>query len=384
MHPKYRSFLYRVYSFCSFEAIFSIERRGLVLKIDPYDASKTMNFLFFLSCDSNLIESNVYDSDEQTDLCDISIVETAPFPGSVEVYYRDAIRITLSQEDPTAQIQVSASNTQIVGEQTYQGNTIVFQPNESLKPSTDHKITVSYCGSMEPVQIDFTTSDLGTPLNGGSSILEQRSYSVDLNLGTVIEPIGIGDFLQTLLDNQFLIDIQHVTETEAYVRMALSSANTTTQNYCVPTIEEFPVVELNEDPFFTLSGTNIPIVIDQYQLLLYDFSTFGTINPQATAFMRMEAVGVLDLREVFPILQDFNINANTVDEFVNYLDELNVEIISCNDTQDYCMKILMNDLRATEIQHNIEPVCEPNCHSECNQQDPSCDTPQEINEACTE
>ena len=344
----------------------------------------TLLYLILHACDSNLIESNTYNSDTSSELCDISIVETTPFLGSTDVYYRDDIRIILSEEDPSVDIQLFASDTEISGEQSLEGNTVIFHPIQPLQANTEHRITLSYCGSTEPVEINFTTSDIGTPLHGGSFILEERSYSVDLSLGSVIEPLGIGDFLQTLLDHRFLIDVQEVTQTKAYVRMALSSANTTEQNYCVPTIEEFPLVELNEEPFFTLSGTNIPIIIDQYQLILYDFSTFGTINPQATAFTNMEAHGILDLREVFPILQDFNINADTVDDFVDYLIDLNVEINPCSDTQNYCMKILMSDLSATEISNDIKPVCTPNCHTECIQQSQTCITPQQIDETCTE
>lgn len=346
-----------------------------------------MNLLFsalFISCDSNLIESNVYDSDEKSSQCDISIVETIPFPDSTNAYYRSPITVVLSDVDPEASITVSTSETAVSGELLREDTTLIFQPEEPLMPSTQYEISVSYCGSEEPAKINFSTSDVGAPLNGGTTILEERSYVVDLSQGTVIEPLGIGDFLQTLLNNKFLIDVQQVNPTQAFVRMALSKTNTTEQNLCVPTIEEFPIVELEQAPYFTLSGTNIPIVIDEYQMLLYEFSTSGTINPQATEFVEMDAYGLLDLREVFPILQDFNLNADTVDDFVTYLEDLSVEISSCMDGQNYCMTIVMSDLKALEIQQDVTAVCEPNCHTECEAQSETCDTPQELNGVCTE
>ena len=151
-----------------------------------------------------------------------------------------------------------------------------------------------------------------------------------------------------------------------------------------PTIEDFPIVQLEEAPYFTLSGTDIPIVIDQYQMLLYEFSISGTINPQGTEFVEMDAYGILDLREVFPILQDFNLNAETVDDFVTYLEDLNVAIDPCSDSENYCMIIVMSDLTASEIQQDVTPVCEPNCHTECETQNSSCDIPQELYGTCTE
>lgn len=346
-----------------------------------------MNILLsalFASCESNLIESSVYDSDEKNTLCNISILETVPYPGSINAYYRNPIEVVLSDLDPTATVTVSTSQTEVLGQVVREENTIIFQPDVPLQPSTQYQISVSYCGSEEPAKIDFSTSDVGSPLSGGTTILEDRSYMVDLSQGTVIEPLGIGDFLQTLLNNKFLIDVQHVNPTQAYVRMALSKINTTQQNHCVPTIEDFPIVELEQAPYFTLSGTNIPIVIDQYQMLLYEFSTSGTINPQATEFVEMDAYGVLDLREVFPILQDFNLNAETVDDFVAYLEDLNVSITSCSDAQNYCMTILMSDLKALEIPQDVTAVCEPNCHTECETQNQTCDTPQELDGTCSD
>ena len=346
-----------------------------------------MNILFsaiFASCESNLIESKIYDSSEEDSLCDISILETVPYPESTNAYYRSPIKVVLSDVDPTASVMVSTSDVDISGEILREENIILFQPDAPLLPSTQYNISVSYCGSEEPANINFSTSDVGSPLNGGTAILEDRSYVVDLSQGTVIEPVGIGEFLQTLLNNKFLIDMQQVNPTQAYVRMALSKTNTAQQNHCVPTIEDFPIVQLEEAPYFTLSGTDIPIVIDQYQMLLYEFSISGTINPQGTEFVEMDAYGILDLREVFPILQDFNLNAETVDDFVTYLEDLNVAIDPCSDSENYCMIIVMSDLTASEIQQDVTPVCEPNCHTECETQNSSCDIPQELYGTCTE
>ena len=341
-------------------------------------------FFIFSACDSNLIESNINDSDEKESTCDINILESIPFPDSTNAYYRNPIRVQLSDHDPTASLSMTTSETEVSGVVENEENTLTFTPTDPLLPNTEYEIAVDYCGSQEPALITFSTSDFGSPLNGGTTILENRSYVVDLSQGTVIEPLGIGDFLQTLLNNKFLIDVQEVNPTQAFVRMALSQTNATEQNLCVPTIEEFPIVQLEEAPYFTLSGSNIPIVIDQYQLTLYEFSTLGTINPQATEFGYMDAYGILDLREVFPILQDFNLNAETVDEFVAYLEDLNVTVSSCSDTLNYCMTIVMSDLKALEIQQDIKPVCAPNCHTECDIQDQTCETPQEIEETCSE
>lgn len=338
--------------------------------------------MLLVSCDSNLINEKNNKQDEET--CATSIVETLPYPDSVDVYYRSTIQFELSEEEPNAHIILTSDEEIVDGTVTLNNQIVTFKPSTPLQPNTGYTAALSYCGSIEPVSVSFSTSNLGTEVEGGIAALQDRSYAVDLNFGQVIQPTGVGDFLQTLLENQFLFDVQTIMGTEAAVRMALSKPESTEQNFCVPTIEDFPIVDLSQTPFFTLYGDTIPLIIAEYQLNLYDFETSGTINEQATKFEKMYAQGTLDLREVFPIMQDFNINADNVDDFVSYLTQLDVEIISCRDEEAYCMVILVDDLFANQITEQVKPVCVSNCHTQCETNLETCTIPQEEEEECIE
>ena len=338
--------------------------------------------MLIVSCDSNLINEKNDGQDGET--CGTSIVETIPYPDSVDVYYRSFIQFELSEEDPNAHIILTSNGETVDGDVTLNNQLVTFQPSTPLLPNTRYSASISYCGSREPVSVSFSTSNLGTEVEGGIAALQDRSYAVDLNFGKVIQPTGLGDFLQTLLENQFLFDVQTIMSDKAAVRMALSKPESTEQNFCVPTIEEFPIVDLSQTPFFTLYGDTIPLIIAEYQLNLYDFETSGTVNEQATKFEKMYAQGTLDLREVFPIVQDFNINADNVDDFVSYLTQLDVEIISCRDEEAYCMVILVDDLFANQITERVKPVCVSNCHAQCETNLETCTIPQEEEEECIE
>jgi hypothetical protein len=336
-----------------------------------------------LSCDSNLINDKNNEQEVEPNLCTTSIVETIPYPDSTDVYYRSDIQFELSEEDPNANIVLTSDGEVVSGNVRIDNQKIIFHPNTPLFPSTNYSASITYCGSPEPVSISFLTSELGTDVQGGVFALDGRSYAVDLNFGQVIQPTGVGDFLQTLLENQFLFDVQTIMTDEAAVRMALSRPESIEQNFCVPTIEESLIVNLREIPYFTLYGDTIPIIIAEYQLHLYDFETSGTINEQATKFERMYTQGTMDLREILPIMQDFNINAETVDEFSSYLSQLDVDIITCRDGEPYCMLIVVDSLFANEISERVQPVCFSNCHEQCESNLDTCTNPQE-NEECNE
>lgn len=342
-----------------------------------------ISVLCLFSCDSTFtVMDSVQEKESSASTCDSSIIETTPYPDAQDVYYLAPLSIVLSKPDTNATLSLRQGGQVISGSLTTDGNELTFIPNEPLLPNTFYDVSISYCGSPDSVTYSFLTSSLGEPLEGGISTLSNHSYMIDLHMGEVIKPLGIGDFLQTLLNHKFLIDVQSIENTNVSVRMALSKAQKNEQNYCVPTIEEFPIIDLSEEPFFTLYSPTIPILISEYQLNIYDFETYGTIEKTASEFAYMHASGALDVREVFPILQDFTLNADTVDEFVHYLRNLNVEITPCTDGAEYCMPIVMNNLFAEEIDEEIQPICSANCHELCSSNIDSCLEPQSIWETC--
>ena len=94
-------------------------------------------FFIFTACDSNLIESNINDSDEKSSTCDINILESTPFPDSTNAYYRYPIQVLLSDNDPTASLSVTTSETEVSGVVENEENTLTFTPTDPLPPFTE-------------------------------------------------------------------------------------------------------------------------------------------------------------------------------------------------------------------------------------------------------
>ena len=97
-------------------------------------------FFIFTACDSNLIESNINDSDEKSSTCDINILESTPFPDSTNAYYRYPIQVLLSDNDPTASLSVTTSETEVSGVVENEENTLTFTPTDPLLPNTEYEI----------------------------------------------------------------------------------------------------------------------------------------------------------------------------------------------------------------------------------------------------
>ena len=97
---------------------------------------------------------------------------------------------------------------------------------------------------------------------------------------------------------------------------------------------------------------------------------------------QMEARGIMDIREIFPILQDFNINVSSADDFADQLTGLGVELLSCSDEQKYCMRIGIDSLSASQIENPLHPVCQPNCHESCADNAETCTDPQLLVDTC--
>ena len=138
--------------------------------------------------------------------CSATILGTSPYPQAIDMYYRNPIIVSLSEEDSSASVQVfDESGLAVDGSQRWEGNDLIFTPSEPLLPSQSYAASIEYCGSQQPVDIDFRTSWLGESLTGGNDSLIGKTFSVDLSSGNVVYPTGVGDLLKNLLQNTFLI-----------------------------------------------------------------------------------------------------------------------------------------------------------------------------------
>ena len=343
---------------------------------------------FYFSCvlvgigcaETGIIEEKI----PETETCAAEIINTTPYPESVDMYYRAKIEVELSQPDPAASITLTdETGANVSGSITFSDKIIGFQPDLPLQPSHSYLAKLQYCGSTDPVEIPFTTSLLGTPLDGGNELLVGRKYSVDLASGNVLAPLGVGDMLQGILQNTFLISVRDHYDDKLDVRFALSKPNSLEQDFCVPTLEQFPLIDLSDSPHFILDYRNIPIIVSTFAVTIYDFKASGTVAPDASYFGWIEASGVLDGRELYPVLQNFGLNVNNEEEFCALLENFGHLCQECPlDDRSYCMPIKLDQVEAVEESIEIYPVCESKCHTLCDDNTQTCTDPQQQTATC--
>ena len=119
------------------------------------------------------------------------------------------------------------------------------------------------------------------------------------------------------------------------------------------------------------------------EFLNYNFSVHGTFASDLSYFGGAYLEGELDTREVYPLLADFGIEADNADDVCELLVNLGVPCISCSsDGEDYCLRLVLDQLVANSIEEEIYPVCESNCHALCDDNVDVCSDPQPQDQVC--
>ena len=343
-----------------------------------------MNVFLFALFACNDSQKDTPQEDTAFTACDATIESTYPILNAADVYYRDNLKVNFSEEGIDATLTLTdSSGTQVSGSGTTEGSQFTFTPNEPLTPSSSYRASVQYCGSEEPVVIDFTTSSFGTPLTNGNSDLLGKTFAVDLESGVVLEPAGVGELLRSLLSNTFLINVFETSDSTISVLSALSYANSLEQNFCVPTLNDFPLIDVSQTPFFSLKADTLQLNVAAYNTKVYDFTVEGTFASDGSYFGQAYLSGEFDAREAYVLLSDFGFDAENEDDVCGLLEDLGASCTECStDGAPYCVRLVLDDLIANAIEEEIVPVCEINCHVLCEENLETCDQPQEENTEC--
>ena len=142
--------------------------------------------------------------------CPHRIVQTEPVDGATGWYWRSA---------PTFWADTTVKDryaVQLVDSQGYlvtdslvwseTGNTFGLDLSTPLEPSAEYTLRWSDCA--EQGEVTFTTSDLGTPLNGDVSDLVGKAYNVDLVGADWVEPGAMGALMSLYFTTPVLLGVQ--------------------------------------------------------------------------------------------------------------------------------------------------------------------------------
>ncbi len=230
--------------------------------------------------------------------CEVTIEETLPVPDSISADYRADIEFHLSDPDSTATITSTIAGTTTLLDD---GETVVFNPTDSLASSTAYAVTLDYCGGS--ATLNFTTSALGTEL-AEPSILVGRTYALDLRNARIVEPAGIGSVLTSYLEQVILVGVSSVSDTEIEMLGAIAkeAVEPPAQEFCDPSIP-FPPAAFTQ-PFFQIGPETTTLSVAGYALEVGDLEISGTFAADATYFGGGVLAGTIDTRPLAPLLDD--------------------------------------------------------------------------------
>lgn len=275
------------------------------------------------------------------DGCGITVDSTIPSQDSADAYYRADIEFTLSDPDSTA-----ALTTDIPGHQepSEDGLTVKWVPDAPLSPSTAYSVTLDYCGGS--VQLDFTTSDLGTSMSD-PSILVGRTYVLALGDARIVEPAGIGSVLSSYLTTDILLGVSTVTDTSLDIIGAVAVADVTpdVQDFCTPTIP-FPTADFSEQPFFTVGPQTTTLAVAGYEIEIGDLNVTGTFAADGSYFDGGTLSGTIDTRPLAPLIDDSGNEGAICDLAVNF----GAECEACSsDGEPYCLTLVADQILAEQL-----------------------------------
>jgi len=275
----------------------------------------------------------------------ITITETTPISGASDFFIADSISFELTAEDPSASISLSSADGDVAGSSSVDGATVTFTPDAMLVPSTEYTASLTYCGDTNPVDVAFTTSDLGSAV---SDSLAGKTFAVDIGSGTFVQPPGVGALIGEVFSNNILLGIKDDQGGELAIRGALSIENEMDQDMCTETLEEFPAADFSNNPFFEIPEGDVTLSVAGVTATIYGLNVSGVFSPDGSYFGGGELRGALDARDLVSVVGELGLEVSSADEICDLVAGFGVPCEPCADGEDYCVGIEVVDLVANE------------------------------------
>jgi hypothetical protein len=320
-----------------------------------------------LACtgDKTTDTSSVTDTATTTEGCGVEIDDTYPVLNAADVYYLSNLVVELSDPDDTATLTLlDGSGAEVAGTVSVDDDTLIFDPTDALAPSTSYTLQVTYCSGS--ADIAFTTSALGSALEGGNESIVGKTYALDISSGTFVEPAGVGDLIGGLLENNILIGVKSIENDQMAIRGAISVASTTDQDYCTSTLEDFPAADFSTSPYFEIPKEDVTLSVAGFTATIFGLAVTGTFAPDGSYFGGASLEGELDARQILPLLGDAGLDAETPEDVCGLLLGFGVQCVECqSDSEPLCVRLVVDRLVAEETGNELGLVCDSECHASC-------------------
>ena len=316
------------------------------------------------------------DTSSTTEGCGVEIDSTYPVLNAADMYYLGNLVVELSDPDETASLTlIDDAGAEVAGTTSVDDDTLTFDPTDPLSPSASYTLKVSYCAG--EADVAFSTSSLGTPLGSGDEAVVGKTYALDISSGTFVEPAGVGDLIGGLLENKILIGVVSTENSEMQIRGAIGDGSSINQDFCSPTLEDFPAADFSTSPYFEIPKGDVTLSVAGFTATIFGLSVSGTFADDASYFGGATLQGALDAREILPLLGDAGLDAETPEDVCNLLLGFGVQCVPCDaDDQPFCVNLVVERLVADETGTPLTLVCESDCHETCSDNAEECTEPQ--------
>jgi len=295
-------------------------------------------------------------NEEVAATCETTISGTSPASGEASFYILDDIGFDLSEEDSTASITLTdASGADVAGTSSIDGSTVTFSPDADLAPSTGYTASLTYCGSADPVAVDFTTSALGTALNGS---VAGNVYALDITKGTFLQPAGVGALLQDAFTNKILVGVIDDSNGELLVEGAISESDSDAQDVCTETLVFPEAADFSSAPYFEIPEGDLTLSIAGFTATIYGLNISGMFAPDGSYFGGGELRGELDARDLVDIAADLGAGGaiETADDLCDLAAGFQAYCGPCADNEEYCLTVEVVDLEAQKTDGALQSI----------------------------
>ena len=303
------------------------------------------------------------DGDSQVPECTTELTATVPAAGASDAYYRAAIEATFDDSDDTSTISLSdGSGNPVAGSVHRNDDATVayFTPDEPLTPGASYSAEVVWCAMGESETVDFTTSRFGDPLDDPSAV-EGRTYLVDLKDARFAEPAGVGPLLALKVRQSILLTVTSVDATSLTMIGALTAANGSTQDFCLPTIDFPEPADFSEAPYWEVQADEATLNVADNDVSIQNLVISATFSADGTTFGGGVLGGTIDTALLGAL-----VGSDDEHYICDLADDFGDECQECPNGNDTCLGLrldqLVGDSAATVA---VRPIDQRDCDAEC-------------------
>jgi hypothetical protein len=329
-----------------------------------------MGLVALAACSSKDEETGSADGDADGVANDCGVEGTAlGYPttdGASDFYYRGAVEFVFdgTDEDATVTLADGAGNA-VDGSTNWVDSNLVFQPAAPLAAQSDYVATMTHCAGSSTVS--FRTSGLGAALEGD---VTGNTYVVSLDGARFVQPAGVGSLLLGMLEQDILLGVVSVSDTEIEMMGAISRDDSTAQDMCEPSIDFPEAADFTGAPFFSIGPQDTTLSAAGYDISISQLNIAGDFTADGSQIGGAILSGEIDARDLVGALVGGGLlTEEDPDAVCDLIGTFGVACDACaTDGELYCLSIYVDQITAEVDDQTLvaQDECDPEaCDEGC-------------------